>query len=74
MKPTPVFLPGESHGQRSLGRRSLQSTGSQRAGHDSNDVTAAKQDISMGGSTGSQRAGHDSNDVTAAKRDISVGG
>ena len=31
-QPTPVFLPGESHGWRSLGR--LQSTGSQRVGHD----------------------------------------
>ena len=29
-QPTPVFLPGKSHGQRSLG---LQFTGSQRAGH-----------------------------------------
>ena len=41
-QPTPVFLPGESHGQRSLARRRLQSTGSQRAGHDSNDLTTAK--------------------------------
>ena len=31
-KLTPVFLPGESHGQRSLG--GLQSVGSQRVGHD----------------------------------------
>ena len=31
-QPTPVFLPGESHGQRSRGR--LQSTGSQRVGRD----------------------------------------
>ena len=31
-QPTPVFLPGESHGLRSPGR--LQSTGSQRVGHD----------------------------------------
>ena len=30
--PTPVFLPGESHGQRSLGR--LQSIGLQRVRHD----------------------------------------
>ena len=30
MEPTPVFLHGESHGQRSL----LQSIGSQRVGHD----------------------------------------
>ena len=31
-QPTPVFLPGESHGQRSLG--GLQSTGSRRVRHD----------------------------------------
>ena len=31
-QPTPVFLPGESHGQRSL--VGLQSMGSQRVGHD----------------------------------------
>ena len=31
-QPTPVFLPGESHGQRSLA--GLQSVGSQRVGHD----------------------------------------
>ena len=30
-QPTPVFLPGEFHGQRNLG---LQSMGSQRVGHD----------------------------------------
>ena len=30
--PTPVFLPGESHGQRSL--RGLQAVGSHRVGHD----------------------------------------
>ena len=30
-QPTPVFVPGESHGQRSLGR--LQSTGPQSVGH-----------------------------------------
>ena len=30
--PTPVLLPGKSHGGRSLGR--LQSMGSQRVGHD----------------------------------------
>ena len=30
--PIPVFLPGESHGQRSL--EELQSMGSQRVGHD----------------------------------------
>ena len=31
-QPTPVLLPGKSHGWRSLGR--LQSTGLQRVGHD----------------------------------------
>ena len=31
--PTPVFLPGEFHGQRSLVRY-IQSMGSQRIGHD----------------------------------------
>ena len=31
-QPTPIFLPGESHGQRSLA--SYKSTGSQRVGHD----------------------------------------
>ena len=31
-QPTPVFLPGESHGQRSLAGHSPQ--GSQRVGHD----------------------------------------
>ena len=31
-QPTPVFLPGESHGRKEPGR--LQSTGSQRVGHD----------------------------------------
>jgi len=31
-QPTPVFLPGESHGQRSPGK--LQPTGSQGVGHD----------------------------------------
>ena len=31
-QPTPVFLPGESHGQRSLGW-AVESTGLQRAGH-----------------------------------------
>ena len=31
--PTPVFLPGETHGQRSL-EGCIQSTGSQRVGHD----------------------------------------
>ena len=33
--PTPVFLPGESYGQRSLAGSSM---GSQRAGHDSRDL------------------------------------
>ena len=32
MQPTPGFLPGESHGQRTLG--GLQSVGLQRVGHD----------------------------------------
>ena len=31
-QPTPIFLPGESHGQRSLG--GLQSIGSHRVAHD----------------------------------------
>ena len=35
---TSVFLPGESHGQRSLG--GLQSTGSQRIGHDWSDLAS----------------------------------
>ena len=39
-QPTPVFLPGKSHGQRSLG---LQSMGSQRAGH---DLATKQQQIS----------------------------
>ena len=33
-QPTPVFLPGEFYGQRSLVGRGLQSMGSERAGHD----------------------------------------
>ena len=33
-QPTPVFLPGESHGQRSLASMGSQSMGSQRVGHD----------------------------------------
>ena len=37
-KPTPVFLPGESHRQRSLADYRLQSMGSQRVGHDSNNL------------------------------------
>ena len=36
-QPTPVFLPGEFHRQRSLG--GLQSMGSQRVGHDWSDLT-----------------------------------
>ena len=32
-QPTPVFLPGESHGQKNLAY-SLQSTGAQRVGYD----------------------------------------
>ena len=38
---TPVFLPGKSHGQRSLvgEQRSLQSMESQRVEHDYNDLT-----------------------------------
>ena len=35
-KPTPVFLPGESHGQKSLG--GLRSTGSQRVGYNWSDL------------------------------------
>ena len=34
MLPTPVFLPGESYGQRSLSSGGLQFMGSQRVGHD----------------------------------------
>ena len=37
-QPTPVFLPGESHGQRSLGVGGLQSIGSQRGGHHWSDL------------------------------------
>ena len=43
-QPTPVFLPGESHGQRSLvgyrpqGHRVIWATGSQRVRHDWNDL------------------------------------
>ena len=33
-QPTPVFLPGQSHGQRNLAGYGLQSTGSQRVGQD----------------------------------------
>jgi len=33
-KPTPIFLPGEAHGQQSLGGGGLQSIGSHRVGHD----------------------------------------
>ena len=38
-QPTPVFLPGESQGQRSLG--GLPSMGSHRVGHDWSDLAAA---------------------------------
>ena len=53
-QPTPVFLPGESHGQRSLEGYSPQSTGLQRAGHDWSDsahtckVFAYKHTIAYG--------------------------
>ena len=41
LQPTPVFLPGESHGQRSLDPmdRGLQSIVSRRVGHDWSDFT-----------------------------------
>ena len=42
-KPTPLFLPGEFHGQRNLVR--LQCMGSQRVGHD----LASKQQQEDGG-------------------------
>ena len=42
-QPTPVFLPGEYHGQRSVGvggRWGLQFMGSQRVGHDTQTHTS----------------------------------
>ena len=42
---TPAFLPGESHGQRSV-RGGLQSIGSQKVGHDWSDLTQHRQEIS----------------------------
>jgi len=41
-QPTPVFLPGKSHGQRSLA--GLESIESQRVGHDWSDWAGAKQE------------------------------
>ena len=38
-KPTPVFLPGESHGQRSL---AIQSMGSQKVGHNLTDLECTR--------------------------------
>ena len=46
-KPTPVFLPGKSHGQRSLGR--LQSIGSQRVGHDWSNFTHTQLTLTVRG-------------------------
>ena len=40
-QPTPVFLPGESQGQRSLVGCIVQTVGSHRVGHDWSDLTAA---------------------------------
>ena len=37
-QPTPVFLPGKSHGQRSLAGGRLQSMWSQGAGHNRSDL------------------------------------
>ena len=45
-QPTPVFLPGESHGQRSLG--GLPSLGSHRVGHDWSDLAAAATEGILG--------------------------
>ena len=53
--PTPVFLPGESHGRRSL-------AGHGPRGHRGPDVTA----VTMPWSAGSQRAGRDCSDYAAA--------
>ena len=43
-QPTPVFLPGESHGRGEPG--GLPSTGSHRVGHDWHDLVAAAADMS----------------------------
>ena len=48
--PTPVFLPGEFHGQRSLVRY-IQSMGSQRIGHDWATFTFKKGSIEENNST-----------------------
>ena len=45
-QPTPVFLPGKSHGQRSLAR--LQSTESQRVAYDLATEHACKRFINKG--------------------------
>ena len=52
MATTPVFFPGESHGQRSLVGGGLQSMGSQRVGLDSatqpqSTITAAKGQVAL---------------------------
>ena len=50
-QPTPVFLPGKSHGQKGLGGYSPWSL--QRAGHDSSNLAATAEDAgSLGGCEG----------------------